>query len=215
LRVVVGLGNPGNKYKLTRHNVGFLILDAFASKHNLIFQPSKFDFFISEGSIGPSDFFLVKPATYMNLSGLAVLDLVNQHHPGLDELLIVVDDINLPLGQIRLRKTGSDGGHNGIKSIIYHLQSDSFPRLRFGIGDEFAKGEMADFVLSEFSETEIKSIEKSIDFSLNLIEAFINDGFQSMLNHFSKFGNMINKKEIEKPENGKQDGLTGLFGGKS
>jgi len=205
LRVVVGLGNPGNKYKLTRHNVGFLILESFAAKHNLTFQPSKFDYYYSEGSFGPSDFFLVKPTTYMNLSGLAVLDFINQYQPDIDELLIVVDDVNLSLGQVRLRKGGSDGGHNGIKSIIYHLQSDSFPRLRFGIGNGFDKGEMADFVLSKFSETEIHSIEKSFDFSIELIEEFIIGGYKSMSDHFSKFSAAINKKEPESPETGSKE----------
>jgi peptidyl-tRNA hydrolase, PTH1 family len=203
LRVVVGLGNPGNKYKLTRHNIGFLVLESFAAKHNLIFQPSKFDYYYSEGSLGPSDFFLIKPSTYMNLSGLAVLDFMNQYLPSIDEVLVIVDDINLPLGQIRLRKSGSDGGHNGIKSIIYHLQSDSFPRLRFGIGNQFGKGEMADFVLSRFSDEEITSIKKSLDFSVELIEEFINGGYKIMLDHFSKFSSSVNKKEYEEPKESK------------
>jgi peptidyl-tRNA hydrolase, PTH1 family len=195
LRVIVGLGNPGNKYKLTRHNIGFLVVELFAAKHNLTFQPSKFDFYHSEGSIGPSDFFLVKPTTYMNLSGLAVLDCINQYQPSLDEVLVIVDDVNLKLGQIRLRKSGSDGGHNGIKSIIYHLQSDAFPRLRFGVGNEFSKGEMADFVLSRFDEEETVSIQKSMDFSVELVEHFITGGYKLMLDYYSKLSSSINKKE--------------------
>ena len=193
MRVIVGLGNPGTKYELTRHNAGFLILDRFAGKNNLVFHASKFDFYYSEGSLDSSDFFLVKPTTYMNLSGLAILDFMNEHPVVTEDLLVVVDDVNIPLGQVRLRQSGSDGGHNGIKSIIYHLQNDAFPRLRFGIGSDFEKGEMADYVLSKFKHDEFADVTKSIDFSVELIEKFITGGYKSMLDYFSRFSNLINK----------------------
>lgn len=195
MRVIVGLGNPGTKYELTRHNVGFLILDLFAKKHNLKFKASKFDYYYSEGLLGSSDFFLIKPTTYMNLSGVAILDSLNEHQISFEDLLVIADDANLSLGQVRLRQSGSDSGHNGIKSIIYHLQNDSFPRLRFGIGSEFDKGEMADFVLSKFSQDEFSDIGKSIDFSIELTEQFIIGGYKSMIDYFSRFSNLINKKE--------------------
>ncbi len=195
MHVIVGLGNPGTKYELTRHNVGFLILDLFAKKHNLKFNASKFDYYYSEGLLSSSDFFLIKPTTYMNLSGIAVLDSLNEHQIAYEDLLVIADDVNLSLGQVRLRQSGSDGGHNGIKSIIYHLQNDSFPRLRFGIGNEFDKGEMADFVLSKFDQDEFLDIRKSIDFSMELTEQFILGGYKSMIDYFSRFSNLINKKE--------------------
>lgn len=185
MRLVVGLGNPGLKYNLTRHNIGFIILDRFVYKEKLNFLPSKKEFYFSEGRIGSSDFFLLKPSTFMNLSGIAVLDFLNQYPINHEDILIVSDDVNLQLGQIRLRKSGSDGGHNGIKSIIYELQTDSFPRMRFGIGSDFEKGELADFVLNKFSQNEFKSIETSIVYSTELIKEFIVGGYKSMLDYYS------------------------------
>ncbi len=186
MRSIVGLGNPGKRYDFTRHNVGFQILDQFAKKNKIKFITSKRDYFYSEGSLRSSDFFLIKPSIYMNLSGVAVLDFVSEYSIDLEDLLIVYDDVNLQPGQIRLRKSGSDGGHNGIKSIIYHLQNDSFPRLRFGIGSEFEKGDMAEFVLSKFSGNEMNFVEERMKFAVELIEQFITGGYKSMLDHFSK-----------------------------
>ena len=186
MRSIVGLGNPGKRYDFTRHNVGFQILDLFAQKNKIKFKASKKDYFYSEGLFRSSDFFLVKPTTYVNSSGIAVLDFVNEYSVELEDLLIVYDDVNLQPGQIRLRKSGSDGGHNGIKSIIYHLQNDSFPRLRFGIGSEFEKGDMAEFVLAKFSSNEMRLVEESMEFTVELIEQFIAGGYKSMLDHFSK-----------------------------
>jgi PTH1 family peptidyl-tRNA hydrolase len=139
LYVVVGLGNPGTKYELTRHNIGFQILDRLAFKYKMKFKSSKKDYNYSEGVMNSSDFFLVKPTSFMNLSGDAVSDFLDDHPVDIENILVLVDDVNLRVGEIRLRKSGSDGGHNGIKSIIYSLQNDSFPRLRFGIGSEFEK----------------------------------------------------------------------------
>ncbi|MFA7228056.1 MAG: aminoacyl-tRNA hydrolase, partial [Melioribacteraceae bacterium] len=176
--LVVGLGNPGSEYELTRHNIGFQILDMFALKNSIKFRSSKKDYNYSEGVINSSDFFLLKPDSYMNLSGVPLLEFLEDHSVKTENILVLVDDVNLPLGEIRLRKSGSDGGHNGIKSIIYHLQNDSFPRLRFGIGSEFEKGEMADFVLSKFEKEEKQIIERGIDFAVELIENFISGGYK-------------------------------------
>jgi PTH1 family peptidyl-tRNA hydrolase len=122
----------------------------------------------------------------MNLSGVPVLDFLDDHSVDVENILVLVDDVNLPVGEIRLRKSGSDGGHNGIKSIIYHLQNDSFPRLRFGIGNEFEKGEMAEFVLAKFAKEELSVINKSIEFAVQLIEEFVSGGYKSMLDFYSK-----------------------------
>ncbi len=186
MRSIVGLGNPAKRYDFTRHNVGFQILDLVAKKNKIKFIASQRDYFYSEGSLRSSDFFLIKPSTYMNLSGVAVLDFVSEHSIDLEDLLIVYDDVNLQPGQIRLRKSGSDGGHNGIKSIIYHLQNDSFPRLRFGIGSEFEKGDMAEFVLAKFSSNEMKLVNESMKFAVELIEQFSAGGYKSRLHRFSK-----------------------------
>ena len=182
--LIVGLGNPGKKYELTRHNIGFLILDKFASKKNLHFK-KKENYQYVEGSTGSSTFFLLKPITYMNLSGIAVSEFLSKINIPLENMLVIVDDVNLELGKIRLRKSGSDGGHNGLKSIIYHLESNQFPRLRFGIGNKF-EGELAEYVLSKFSDEELSSINYSLEFSIELIENFIHGGYKLMLDYFSK-----------------------------
>ena len=184
--LVVGLGNPGVKYEFTRHNIGFQILDRLALKHKMKFKSSKKDYNYSEGVMNSSDFFLVKPTSFMNLSGEAVSDFLDDRPVDIENILVLVDDVNLPVGEIRLRKSGSDGGHNGIKSIIYQLQNDSFPRLRFGIGNEFEKGEMANFVLARFTKEEFEAVNKNVEFAVELIEKFISGGYKAMLDFYSK-----------------------------
>lgn len=186
MRAVIGLGNPGKKHQLTRHNIGFLILDEFAFKYKIAFKSSKKDYFYSEGSLLSSDFFLVKPTTFMNLSGIAVLDFISHYQINVKDILVIVDDVNLEFGKIRIRQSGSDGGHNGLKSIIYYLQDDKFPRLRFGVGNKFEKGELAGYVLDRFSKEEFNSIKESINISMDLIYNFIVGGYKPMLDYFSK-----------------------------
>lgn len=186
MRAVFGLGNPGLKYKLTRHNIGFLVLDSFSEKYKLEFHPSKGDYYYSEGSFESSEFFLVKPTTFMNLNGLSIVDFLNEYEINLHDLLVVVDDVNLELGKIRLRKSGGDGGHNGLKSIIYHLQNESFPRLRIGVGNNSTEPDLADYVLGKFSKNELETLKESIEFSVELIEKFISGGYKNMSDHYSK-----------------------------
>lgn len=200
MRGIIGLGNPGLKYQLTRHNVGFLILDRFAEKHKLQFKPSKYDFYYSEGSIGSSDFFLVKPTTYMNLSGIAVLDSIEHFNTRIDELLIIYDDLYTQFPQIRIRNKGGDGGHNGIKSIIYHLNTNEFARIKIGIGQPDPINDLSNFVLDNFSEVELKKLDESFPLLMELIEHFIIGGYQQSLNHFSK-----KSKELKKELNNQQD----------
>ncbi|NOX17956.1 MAG: aminoacyl-tRNA hydrolase [Chlorobi bacterium] len=190
MKIVLGIGNPEKKYSHTRHNVGFMIVDKFALKHKLQFEPSKYDFFYSFYKLGSKEFMLVKPTTYVNLSGLAAKQIIENYDCAPEDLLIVCDDVNLDSGKIRIRKSGGDGGHNGLYSIIYQLETDNFPRLRFGIGQDFAKGEMKDYVLSKFSSEELESLENNFDFSVELIESFIDGGVNSMLDYYSK--NVIN-----------------------
>jgi len=129
---------------------------------------------------------LIKPTTYVNRSGIAALELSEEIDFDIKDFLVVVDDINLPTGKIRIRGKGGDGGHNGLNSLIYQLESEDFPRLRFGVGNNFEKGEMANYVLSPFGEDEIKIIEEKIDFSVQLIEVFIKEGYVAMLNFLAK-----------------------------
>jgi PTH1 family peptidyl-tRNA hydrolase len=141
---------------------------------------------------------LIKPTTYVNLSGIAAEDFFDHHEIDITEFLVVTDDVNLDEGKIRIRKSGGDGGHNGIHSLIYHLGSELFPRIRFGVGNKFDKGEMADYVLSPFSEDNIEQINNQIDFAVELMEKFIINDFQTMLDYYSKsLQNKINSNNGE------------------
>ena len=193
MRGILGIGNPGRKYELTRHNAGFLILDRFAEKHCLNFLASKYDYYEAGGILNASPFFLIKPVTYVNNSGLAALDFLKEKNISIQDLLVVTDDINLEPGKIRLRKSGGSGGHNGIESIIYHTESNQFPRLRFGIGNEFEKGAMADYVLTKFGNKELSSLETSLNLSVDLLEQFVQSGINGMLDYFAAAIQKINQ----------------------
>ena len=190
MRIIVGIGNPGSRYKNNRHNIGFQFLDFFCEIKKLVFKASKFDYHFAEGKISGAPFVLIKPDTYVNNSGLAVLDCVNHYKVDVENLLVVVDDINLSLADIRIRKNGGDGGHNGLSSIIYHLQSKNFSRIRIGVGNDFQSGNLADYVLSDFSENDFILLEKSFILSIQLVESFILDGYNKMLSSFSRLKNL-------------------------
>lgn len=190
MRAVVGLGNPGTRYLHTRHNVGFMIVDRFAAANQISFQPSKYDYFFALLNLNNSNCVLVKPATYMNLSGLAVKQVIENFQLNIDDLLVIVDDINLPLGTYRVRLKGGDGGHNGLSSIIYQLNSDDFARIRIGVGNNFDKGNQADFVLSNFSEKDFSELN-NVYLNINkLLLAFITNGTNEMLNVNSKLNSI-------------------------
>lgn len=194
MKAIVGLGNPGYRYENTRHNIGFMILDAFADKHKLSFTPDKGEYYsVGSSFIDTSHFYLYKPTTFMNLSGNAVSHIVETKNIELEELLIIADDINLPTGSIRFRQAGGDGGHNGLSSIIYSLETTKFNRLRFGVGNEFENGKMPDYVLDKFYEKEKEIIRFGIEFSVKLIEKFIIDGKKEMMNFYSNEINNIKK----------------------
>jgi len=193
LRAIFGIGNPGNRYDKTRHNIGFIILERFAEKHNLLFTSSKYDFYSTRGELENCPFFLIKPTTYVNRCGLAASDFFDENNIEILNFLVVSDDLNLPEGKIRLRKSGGDGGHNGMNSIIYHLESDQFPRLRFGIGNQFNDGEMANYVLNKLDDEKLASLKPDIDFAVLLLEQFVLGGYQKMLDYYSK--NVKNKEE--------------------
>lgn len=189
MRAVLGIGNPGTKYQRNKHNAGFLILDYFANLKSLKFKASKGEYYIATGSINRLDFSLIKPTTFVNNSGIAAKHFVEQHNINVEDLLVVCDDINLETGKIRARRFGGDGGHNGLASIIYHLNSNRFPRLRIGIGNYFEEGQLSDYVLSDFADDELKLLSESFETSKILIEEFIIGGIDAMLNANSKLGN--------------------------
>ena len=155
--LIVGLGNVGAEYEETRHNTGFMVLDAFAKASNISFEDKRYGF-VAETSLKGRKVFLLKPSTFMNLSGNAVRYWQQKLDIELDHILIICDDINLPFGTLRLRASGSDGGHNGLKNIQAVLESQTWARLRVGVGHDFAQGQQIDFVLGDFDEEQKKEI---------------------------------------------------------
>ncbi len=181
---IIALGNPGARYSETRHNIGFIVLDNFARKHNIPFSSGKGDYYFGKSVLFNKDVVLVKPVTYMNKSGMAVKQVLEHFNIEIDNTLVVCDDLNLPFGTIRFRKTGSDGGHNGLKSIIYHLSSSNFPRLRFGIGGDFT--DQVDFVLSPFSENEKSDLPGIVDFACKGIGQLLEKDINFVMNNFNR-----------------------------
>lgn len=188
MKLIVGLGNPGSKYELTRHNIGFIILDFFAESLSINFKAGKGDWLEAKGRIGEEDVYLLKPLTYMNNSGIALKEFMEKIEADINEVLVIVDDFQIPLGMIRVRKDGSDGGHNGLSSIIYHLNSDEFPRMRIGIGrnEALKKEDFIDFVLGNFDKEEIEIIKKLMPEYMKCIRSFITDGLTITMNTFNK-----------------------------
>lgn len=189
MRTIFGIGNPGLRYRKNRHNVGFMVVDYFADSLSFSFSPSKYNFYYSKGKIDHSPFLLIIPTTYVNNSGIAAIEATNKFNIDLNDFLVVVDDVNLETGKIRIRNSGSDSGHNGINSIIYQLNSDQFPRIRIGIGSNFEKGEMASYVLSDFSDDELQQMRKSFDDCKLLITEFVKGGYQAMIDFYSRLSN--------------------------
>lgn len=182
--LIVGLGNIGDEYHHTRHNIGFSVLDHLAKTENLTFETNRL------GDISTCKFkgrtcILLKPSTYMNLSGKAVLYWMNKENIPLENLLIITDDLNLPFGSIRLKGKGSDGGHNGLKDIQDKLNTTKYNRFRFGIGNDYSKGRQVDFVLSPWNEEEIKNLPERLDISVALIKSFVTAGLNNTMNTFN------------------------------
>jgi PTH1 family peptidyl-tRNA hydrolase len=186
--LIVGLGNPGNEYFRTRHNVGFMVADQLAASMDTQFHAGKGEFWLAQCSLKNVEITVLKPVTSMNNSGIAVQDYVEREQIPFENILVVCDDFQLPLGTIRLRKIGSDSGHHGLSSIIYHLQTDQFARLRCGIASArmpFEKSKMKDFVLDSFHESEIRIVENMIKRAQNACKSFILDGIDQAMNSFN------------------------------
>ncbi len=173
--LIIGLGNIGVEYSNTRHNIGFKILDALAGASNISFEPHRYAD-TAKLKIKGRPIVLVKPTTYMNLSGKAVNYYLQAEKVAPENLLVLTDDIALPFGTLRMRKKGSDGGHNGLKNIIQSLNSSQFTRIRFGVGNEFSKGKQVDYVLGEWSPEEESQLKDRIHVSLEMIKSFISTG---------------------------------------
>ena len=183
--LIVGLGNIGSEYDGTRHNVGFKILDSFANHNNCTFEDKRYGF-ISKCRVKNAELFLLKPSTYMNLSGNAVRYWLQKEKITIDRMMVICDDISLPLGKIRIRPNGSDGGHNGLKHIGSTLGSQQFTRMRFGVGNEFPRGGQVDYVLGKFSDDDISAISASIDHAESAIKTFCLNGVTMAMNIYNK-----------------------------
>jgi PTH1 family peptidyl-tRNA hydrolase len=182
--LIVGLGNFGEKYANTRHNVGFKVLDRFAEQEDLTFETKKLGDIATYMLKGRKLIFL-KPNTYMNLSGKAVLYWLTKEKIPLENLLVITDDLNLPFGNIRLKTKGSDGGHNGLKDIQEKLNTISYNRFRFGISDAFSKGKQIDYVLGEWGVEEKNNLSERLNISVNLIKSFVLEGVNIAMNTFN------------------------------
>ena len=196
MRAVLGIGNIGLRYQRNRHNAGFLVLDYFAQNRSIKFRAAKGDYYFCEGDLNQAHYFLIKPSNYVNNSGVAALQFLEKHKIDISDLLVVCDDVNMKMGKLRVRKSGGDGGHNGLASLIYHLNSDQFPRLRIGIGSDFNEGELSSYVLDDFSENDAKIFKTVLKDSSLLVEEFIVGGIEALLNANSKLYNNDSSPEI-------------------
>ena len=179
--LITGLGNPGNEYAHTRHNIGFDVLNAFALKHNAFFQPSRLAD-VAEIKFKGKIFVCIKPTTFMNLSGRAVKYWLDKEKIAVENSLTIVDDLALPVNKLRLRKGGSDAGHNGLRDIENILGTDEYPKLRFGIGNQFPKGKQIEFVLSHWLPEEAPIVKLKIERSIDVIQDFACMGIDRTMN---------------------------------
>lgn len=171
--LIVGLGNPGKNYVGTRHNVGYGVVDILADKYNIIMNKEKFKSYYGQINMFGKKCIFLKPLTYMNLSGEAVIDAVNYFKIKPENIIVIVDDIDIPFGTVRIKKKGSAGTHNGLKSIIYHLETENFPRIRVSVGKCPSYMDLKDFVLSKFSSSEEKILKKELEISADAVEEII------------------------------------------
>lgn len=182
---IVGLGNPGIQYENTRHNAGFIAIDYLARKYSIDVRKIKFKSLIGQGVISGQKVMLVKPQTYMNNSGEAIREIYKYFDFDHDKLIVIYDDIDIDFGSIRIRKKGSAGTHNGMKSIIYNLEFDDFPRIKVAVGKKPSYMDLANFVLSGFSKQEVKIIEEEVKLTSDAIEMILEEGIEKTMSMFN------------------------------
>lgn len=183
--LIAGLGNPEGKYEHTRHNIGFRMVEALAERHNISFSDTKLKGMVGKGMIGGEKVVLVKPMTYMNLSGECIRAVCDFYKIEPEEVIILFDDISLDVGKLRIRKKGSAGGHNGIKSIIAHLNSENFMRIKFGVGDKPKGADLANYVLGHFTKDEEAIIEEKLKTVCDAVECMVTEGADSAMNKYN------------------------------
>lgn len=185
MKLIVGLGNPGLEYVATRHNIGFKAIDALAETYRIPIQRNKFKSLIGEGTLLGEKVILMKPQTYMNLSGEAVGQCMGWNKLTKGDIIVIYDDVSLDVGQLRLRKTGSAGGHNGIKSIIAHLGSQDFNRIKVGVGEKPAGWDLANYVLGKFTPEEMKIMSITLNDIEKAIEIMLQKGIEQAMNQYN------------------------------
>ncbi|MBF1055531.1 MAG: aminoacyl-tRNA hydrolase [Prevotellaceae bacterium] len=184
--LICGLGNPGGEYEGTRHNTGFMAVDAFAKAMDVTFQDKRYGF-VAETSIKGRKVFLLKPTTFMNLSGNAVRYWLNEEKIDQSHLLVISDDVALPLADFRLKSNGSNGGHNGLGHIMQLIGQD-FARLRIGVGNNYPRGGQIEWVLGHYSDDEMKELQPTFDRSVDIMKSFVLQGINNTMNQYNKFG---------------------------
>ena len=184
--LIVGLGNPGREHEMTRHNTGFMVVDELANKLGATFEDKRYGF-VAETSIKGRKVFILKPTTYMNLSGNAVRYWLQKENIDQSRMLVIVDDLSIPLGDFRLKGNGSNGGHNGLGNI-QQLIGQQYARLRMGIGADFQQGQQVDWVLGKYDDDDMKTLQPSIDMAVEIIKSFVLAGLNITMNQFNKFG---------------------------
>lgn len=189
--LIVGLGNPGYEYENTRHNTGFMVLDKMAESAGVSFEDKRYGY-VAETSIKGRKVFLLKPTTYMNLSGNAVRYWLQKENIDQKRLLVVVDDLSIPLGDYRLKSNGSNGGHNGLGNI-QQLIGQQYARLRMGIGNDFQRGQQVDWVLGKYTDEDMRTLQPSIDEAVEIIRSFVLAGLDITMNQFNKLGKKSKK----------------------
>ena len=183
--LIAGLGNIGDEYAGTRHNIGFRVLDALTKASNLVFEDKRYGF-VTTLRVKNQTLILLKPSTYMNMSGNAVRYWMNAKKVPLENLLVVVDDLSLPFGQLRMKPSGSEGGHNGLKHITSVLGTQQYARLRFGIGNDFPRGGQIDYVLGPFPPEQLAQMDERLDMACEMVRSFALSGIQFTMNHYNK-----------------------------
>ncbi len=183
--IVAGLGNPDRKYENTRHNAGFIVLDTLADRIGVKIDRIKYKSLCAKCTVGGRNVLLMKPCTYMNNSGIAVTEAMNFYKLPPEKVIVIFDDISLDVGKIRIRRKGSDGGHNGIKNIIYLSGSDMFPRIKLGIGKKPEKWDLADWVLSAFTVDEMKVLQETAGRACDALEYMVNEKIDKAMNMFN------------------------------
>ena len=199
--VIVGLGNPGKKYEKTRHNMGFLAIDKLAEKHDIKVNKLKHKALTGDGFIFGQKALLVKPQTYMNLSGESVREIVSYYDINLEDLIVIYDDFDLEIGTIRIRKKGSAGSHNGMKSIIGQIQSKDFPRIRIGIGKSGGGAEWKDFVLGKTSKQDEKLIEDAVDRAADAVGCILEKRIYKAMHKYNVNPRLSGREERDKTRN--------------